>query len=77
MWISVNERLPEPLHWYLICAPSGYGDEVMTSMAFFDGRWLTYEDAPDFIDVWHGVTHWMPLPDPPKDPRTESKREEA
>ncbi len=78
-WISVTERLPEEdgdyLVWYLI----EDGGEPCFGILPFDsnvpafGYWDEYYDpvtygwaGSDFIEV-KGVTHWMPLPEPPKE----------
>ena len=71
-WISVNDRLPEfkdktDVGVYITCDKDGF---VYGSSQFFDkengiekgfftmvnGRWKRFEN----------ITHWMPLPDPPK-----------
>ena len=56
-WIPVAERLPEPYTWVLVSAEK---HEVAFD-AFYDGA--QWKDA-----VLNGliVTHWMPLPEPPK-----------
>lgn len=54
-WIPVTERLPE------------YETEVLTyrkSGISVETRWRTYWDYDEFSDS--PVTHWMPLPEPPK-----------
>ena len=57
-WISVDERLPSTKDYVLVwrskphyCAP-------------FADRSRLYSDQDDFEK--RGITHWMPLPDPPK-----------
>lgn len=52
-WISVEERLPKPTYCVLV-----YGDEgeMEIDALGYDGEWMGYVD----------VTHWMPLPEPPK-----------
>lgn len=72
-WIKCSERLPEAVDWYLVAATTeapGGGERVST-MAFFDHDaetgttwWLAHNDTE--ADEWSGVTHWMPLPEPPK-----------
>ena len=50
-WIPVSERLPE----------------VNVPVLVYDGK---YVDGREFYDLSYvskyGVTHWMPLPEPPK-----------
>ena len=58
-WISVSERLPEP------------HKDVMTYDGFFmnvdfiynDGTWSKQQRT-----IIRPITHWMPLPDAPKNP---------
>ena len=61
-WIPVTERLPEPWKWVLCYCEAG-----VIEMLRYD----------EFIDEWGSVnlnrafkkeyvTHWMPLPEPPK-----------
>jgi hypothetical protein len=53
MWISINDRLPDKSYRYLVFRKGGYD--------------LVYYDA-DFKEFYkgQGITHWMPLPEPPK-----------
>ena len=59
-WISVEDRLPEDVDIYIVRYRSG-------------GRWLslymprkkTWMDIDIGVEEMH-VTHWMPLPEPPK-----------
>ena len=50
-WISVNDRLPEAGKFVLI-----YNE--------INGVCLDYHDGATF--GYYDVTHWMPLPNPPK-----------
>ena len=62
-WISVEDRLPE-------CCVS------VLARCFYHGKWRTLvchtskENAgewyTDKVCQWVKVTHWMPLPEPPK-----------
>ena len=61
-WISVKDRLPVP--------------NAYKNILFFDGlvRYGTYQNKHGFVhenseylDEAFGVTHWMYLPEPPKD----------
>ena len=55
-WIPVTERLPENDKTVLVW-------NRRNSREYFDvydhGRWIILE--------WEDITHWMPLPEPPKD----------
>lgn len=60
-WISVKEKLPENDDNYLVFT-SDRNDAVIATY-YGDGEWLEY-DLTNLIPL---VTHWMPLPEPPKD----------
>ena len=55
-WISVKDRLPNVAGWYLVF----YNGSKM-QVAFFKGKKWPFDNH------YHKVTHWMPLPEPPKD----------
>ena len=57
-WISVEERLPEPLQWvvWAFKHEKAGGNGQVRSYWTDNGKF-----KPD------GSTHWMPLPDPPGD----------
>lgn len=62
-WISVKDRLPDEEDAYLCCIDSLAfpGTQYIRILKFYgDGTW------------GHGgnVTHWMPLPEPPKADKT-------
>lgn len=56
-WIPVTERLPEKNGSYLVFV---YGE--VTEMNCWHGKWHRLGD-----DYTKAVTHWMPLPEPPKE----------
>ena len=56
-WIPVTERLPEPLVNVLAL----YGDGRM------DIDWVDHEGCFLCENLYDGVTHWMPLPEPPEE----------
>ena len=58
-WISVKERLPEPYSWVL---GFGFGETEMPIEVFYDGS----EWKDSVLGGWY-ITHWMPLPTPPKE----------
>ena len=57
-WISVKDRLPDRDGWYL--AMIKWADEA-TTLYFSDDYWRDIEDDICF------VSHWMPMPMPPKE----------
>lgn len=64
-WISINERLPEEgilvLVWFC-----GRGHEKITIDSIVP-RESRFSDVPCWgHHSWNNVTHWMPLPEPPK-----------
>ena len=65
-WISVNDRLPEPKHefdarnWYLVALSNGVVKELayeFNNNSVFGYGWR---------ETAYPVTHWMPMPNPPK-----------
>lgn len=78
-WISVNDRLPEEDGAYLVTTNS-FGDCQSVKFRWFakDGENVDTHDLAGQKDVWYlydsecgyvsikTVTHWMPLPKPPK-----------
>lgn len=65
-WISVDDRLPEDSN-------DGFADAVLVTdgfvqhMAYFvGGEWRFAESGEIKEPMWYRITHWMPLPTPPK-----------
>lgn len=58
-WISVEERLPEEKHAVLVWKPQYLNSYVAV---LSDGEWFVFGG---FGTKVFGVTHWMPLPEPP------------
>ena len=65
-WISVEDRLPE-------YSNDGFADAVLVTdgfvqhMAYFvGGEWRFAESGEIKEPMWYRITHWMPLPQPPK-----------
>ena len=60
-WISVEERLPGAKGPYLVCGEHWIaGAKTITTICFWWGdRW----DRDGVFEI----THWMPLPEPPKE----------
>ena len=65
-WISVNDRLPKPKHafdarnWYLVALSNGVVKEL--AYEFHNHSVFGY----GWRETAYPVTHWMPLPEPPK-----------
>ena len=79
-WIPVTERLPEEDGYYLV-AKKIFNNSILQEVLSFakDGRKVDkYDFHREWKNVWHyydsewghltidDVTHWMPLPEPPK-----------
>ena len=77
-WISVNERLPEPDREILLIAHGwkerllyiGYLHHMSAETSWLTG--ITSKESEWLIYGWSyikepTVTHWMPLPEPPKE----------
>ena len=62
-WISVKDRLPEEKGRYLT-ANKRFGDKIVVFDLWFGGGFWYVEEEDDVFDF--EVTHWMPLPNPPK-----------
>lgn len=62
-WISVKDRLPECGKRYLaqIIEPH-FGAKIIDILWYDSGIWV-YDGMP----VHANVTHWTPLPEPPKE----------
>lgn len=62
-WIPVTERLPEKREDVLLCRK--WWNEIRNpQMGWYNdvsGEWFDMSNR-----VIHNVTHWMPLPEPPK-----------
>ena len=62
-WISVEDRLPEDSGYYLVVYRDKYNGSISIALDNYvkcgAGEWW----ASEFT---HNITHWMPLPEPPK-----------
>ena len=62
-WISVEERLPpenQPVLVYIMSKMSDWKCVLIDMM--WRGEWVENPDRET-----HDITHWMPLPEPPKE----------
>lgn len=64
-WISVEDRLPEIGKSVLIYYPKWDGDEIQVAKLEDDG--MMFDICGEFNIGTGVITHWMPLPKPPKD----------
>lgn len=60
-WISVTEQLPEEKHAVIVWEPK-YLNHYICVLS--EGDWYVFGGYG--VKVF-GVTHWMPLPEPPKE----------
>ena len=73
-WIPVEERLPEKHSEYIVCACDEgepideriWGDTVVVCADYYDGA-FTWSEGNTEYDISDIVTHWMPLPEAPKE----------
>lgn len=75
-WVSVKDRLPEVDNPVIVYA-RGKNDSIykiviasMTNKNVFDTRLETepyWREPWQFFDTMYEITHWMPLPEPPKE----------
>ena len=71
-WVSVKDRLPENEQYVMLWTKTG----VMKYAKYLDNEphrpWITY-DEDGSIRAWDNVvTHWMPLPEPPKEDKEDA-----
>ena len=62
VWISVEERLPEKNYHDYVLAWNGLHVEFL----HYSHRYKQWEDYYSLKEHPWKVTHWMPLPEPPK-----------
>ena len=72
-WISVDDRLPDKDGCYIVTAcdegcPCDEGiwyDTVVIEAEHYKGEWSWNENGTEY-DITDLVTHWQPMPQPPK-----------
>lgn len=61
-WISVKDKLPTDYQKII-----AYGLEDINTCTYYYEHWIVnYELEGDDIDL-KDITHWMPIPNPPKE----------
>lgn len=63
-WIDVNERLPESDGNYLCAMRDDIAEPFVVIHRFYRGKFIMEQWFVE--NVGRAVTHWMPLPEPPK-----------
>lgn len=72
-WINVEERLPERNGKYIVTACDEgepydeiiWNDTVVVCAEYYKGCWTWEENSTEY-SLDGIITHWMPLPEPPK-----------
>ena len=62
-WIPVSEELPQEYVSVLVCIPSEAPFPMVKEAYLANGLWSTRM----WIFNMKEVTHWMPMPEPPKE----------
>ena len=66
-WIPVTERLPDKYGTFLVAIDEVHGENRISVDAAdfdpFEKKWSTF----GYFCAGYKVTHWMPLPEPPKE----------
>lgn len=69
-WIPCSERLPEERDCYIVAVKHWCDGKPVTREAFWNGAdWLSCEKK---VEITPRVTHWQPLPEPPKEENDET-----
>ena len=72
-WIQVTDRLPDKDGCYIVtacdegcsCGDGIWYDTVVIEAEHYKGEWSWNENGTEY-DITDLVTHWTPLPNPPK-----------
>lgn len=66
-WISVEEKLPEAHADGSVDAELVTDGEFIHMAYYAHGQWIFCESGEMKEPMWNTVTHWMHLPEPPKE----------
>lgn len=73
MWKNIIDGLPLEDGNVIIFAPSADGNKPLIAMAWYNPNGFGWSLLPKYwID---GITHWMPLPAPPKSDNAEAVKQ--
>ena len=61
-WISVKDRLPEDGQEVFAYCSEADSFEMLVLRCLSENMWINRA-----LDIYENVTHWMPLPTPPKE----------
>ena len=72
-WISVDDELPDKDGCYIVtacdegcsCGDGIWYDTVVIEAEYYKGEWSWNENGTEY-DITDLVTHWQPMPQPPK-----------
>lgn len=67
-WVSMKDRYPETRYTVLVYTP--YHKNIWAATMHEDGNWYIWSPGGRVLldQDWYGpITHWMPLPEPPKE----------
>jgi hypothetical protein len=67
-WISIKDRLPEKTGYYIVAAEfdGEYPKCMIQTMHFVKVAYGTPVNMWYDYEISKQITHWMPLPEPPK-----------
>ena len=74
-WVSVEERLPEKIQFVLLCeyTDNGFAGKIQTfHLGWYDNINKWFSESCGWMDN-KNITHWQPLPQPPKERRSHEK----
>lgn len=70
-WISVKDRLPENNVRVLVCSNNGDKDSAIAITHYTQKKYgfniEGWNEPWQYFFYNHDITHWMPLPEPPKE----------
>jgi hypothetical protein len=67
-WVSVDDHFPDDENMVL-CSGLDFGvgpSRHYAVLKYNNGEFAYIDDEDGIYDKWDNITHWMPLPEPPK-----------